>query len=170
MIARQKKFIFLKKCILFSGIFSVAILYHTGNSFTANASTLDESSQLHAASDSIETEIMNPLNPTESVIPITREDKKDENGNQFKKFDHDSNLQGIPNGKQAIKIFQKNGMSKETKKIKQTVIKSSLSNESNLLDEPSFSGGGEKTTEKSYIEEVFADFSGVVLFGIKQRV
>lgn len=170
MTVRQKKFIFLKKCILFSGIFSVAILYHTENSFSANASTLNENSQIQDASSSTETEIMNPLNPTESVVPIITADKKNKNEDEFKKSEHDNDWQDIPNGKQVIKISETIGVNEAEENPKQTVIKSSLSIESIIPDQPLSSGGGEKTTENSYIEEVFANFSGVVLFGIKQRL
>ncbi|WP_317913361.1 hypothetical protein [Carnobacterium maltaromaticum] len=170
MTVRQQKFMFLKKCILFSGIFSVAILYHTGNSSSANATTLDGNSQIYTDSGSKETEILNPLNPKETVEPIITTDKKNENEDEFKKFEHDNNLQDIPNGKKVIKIEKKIVIKNQTVKGKQNVMKSSLSSELLLNGQPLFSGGDDTNSENAYIQEVFANFSGVVLFGIKQRL
>lgn len=184
MKGRQSKFKFLKNCILYSGIFSITILYSTDVPVEAVVSPTNETSQVtesesgQARYPAIVASVgpLNPLNPEEPVEPIDsvdREKKPNEGieseSSKIEMIHPESELEGIPDGSKAIRITNTddfNGNNEEqNKNLKPDTLNGNLA----LPAETSPSGGGNKTTEMAYIEEVFAELSGVVFFGVKQR-
>lgn len=179
---RQSKFRFLKNCILYSGIFSMTILYSTELSPPAFADPVNESSQLIESQSEQEKHPtisgavgpLNPLNPEESVEPIDSVDRqkkaveeKRSEPSEIELIHPESDLEGIPDGSKAIKITDLDDLHKKKKNVhlNQVYIDENMP----LPSEPFPNGKGKKTTEMAYIEEVFSELSGVVFFGVKQR-
>lgn len=179
---RQSKFRFLKNCILYSGIFSMTILYSTELSPPAFADPVNESSQLIESQSEQEkyptisgaVGPLNPLNPEESVEPIDSVDRqkkaveeKRSEPSEIELIHPESDLEGIPDGSKAIKITDLDDLHKKKKNVhlNQVYIDENMP----LPSEPFPNGKGKKTTEMAYIEEVFSELSGVVFFGVKQR-
>ncbi|AOA02811.1 hypothetical protein [Carnobacterium maltaromaticum] len=179
---RQSKFRFLKNCILYSGIFSMTILYSTELSPPAFADPVNESSQLIESQSEQEkyptisgaVGPLNPLNPEESVEPIDSVDRqkkaveeKKSDPSEIELIHPKSDLEGIPDGSKAIKITDLDDLHKKKKNVhlNQVYIDENMP----LPSEPFPNGKGKKTTEMAYIEEVFSELSGVVFFGVKQR-
>ncbi|MEG3016184.1 hypothetical protein [Carnobacterium sp.] len=179
---RQSKFRFLKNCILYSGIFSMTILYSTELSTPAFADPVNESSQLIESQSEQEkyptisgaVGPLNPLNPEESVEPIDSVDRqkkaveeKKSDPSEIELIHPKSDLEGIPDGSKAIKITDLDDLHKKKKNVhlNQVYIDENMP----LPSEPFPNGKGKKTTEMAYIEEVFSELSGVVFFGVKQR-
>ena len=181
---RQSKFRFLKNCILYSGIFSMTILYSTELSPPAFADPVNESSQLIESQSEQEKHPtisgavgpLNPLNPEESVEPIDSvdrqkkavEEKKSE-PSEIELIHPESDLEGIPDGSKAIKITDLDDLHKKKKKKNVHLNQVYIDENMPLPSEPFPNGKGKKTTEMAYIEEVFSELSGVVFFGVKQR-
>ena len=179
---RQSKFRFLKNCILYSGIFSMTILYSTELSTPAFADPVNESSQLIESQSEQEkyptisgaVGPLNPLNPEESVEPFDSVDRqkkaveeKRSDPSEIELIHPESDLEGIPDGSKAIKITDLDDLHKKKKNVhlNQVYIDENMP----LPSEPFPNGKGKKTTEMAYIEEVFSELSGVVFFGVKQR-
>lgn len=184
MKGRQSKFRFLKNCILYSGIFSMTILYSTEISTPAFADPVNESSQTIESQSEQEKHLaisgaigpLNPLNPEESVEPIdsldrqkkTVEQKKNE-PSEIELIHPKSDLEGVPDGSKAIKITDLDHLHKNKKKKNSQLNRVYIDENVPLPSEPFPKGKGKKTTEMAYIEEVFSELSGVVFFGVKQR-
>lgn len=127
---RQSKFRFLKNCILYSGIFSMTILYSTELSPPAFADPVNESSQLIESQSEQEkyptisgaVGPLNPLNPEESVEPIDSVDRqkkaveeKKSDPSEIELIHPKSDLEGIPDGSKAIKITDLDDLHKKKK-------------------------------------------------------